>query len=554
MESVLSQKNKAKAESFLASSIVGAFIFVLIYGPYVINPFYDDWILCSGERDLVQHYLGFCLYRSSPWQFPLGLVTTASYPHDMSVIYTDAIPLFAFMGKLLSPILPSHFQYLGLYGLLSMTLMGGMSGLLLYSLTERFGYAVLGSVFYSLSWALQYRMFYHTSLTSHWLILLAFYIWLRYDPQVKISLSIIVYFIFSSVSMLTHPYIWAMCGGIIFMSLLEYFVVKRRIVVPLLCAFIYCIAGALCLWTFGAFSNGVGAKLDVGKYEANLNTFYNSMGLGLLPSLPVELLQYEGFCYLGAGVLTLCLFTGMIIIIKTIISKKFPKISLRRSLIALTTLCFTLFSIIPEVSLNDQILFNIKLWKIIDYIVGIFRSNGRFIWPVSYIILTATLVFLIRNHHEKCIMYLMLLCLVIQLIDMTPFITERHRRFSRNDYRYEGYISDNEEIANVIERYRHIVMDIDDGEIDQSLSFFAYLHGLTTNDFYYARPIENKVQNTLEALQNDMQNGKYDDTLLYILGSDRLSRYWQYDLHFYEIDGRYIASHRPIDGLEEWIP
>ena len=87
---------------FALSALFGALLFVMIYGPYVLNPFYDGWIFMTGERDLPQHYLGFCLYRSSPWQFPIGLVTTASFPHDMSVIYTDAIPLFAFLGKLLS--------------------------------------------------------------------------------------------------------------------------------------------------------------------------------------------------------------------------------------------------------------------------------------------------------------------------------------------------------------------------------------------------------------------------------------------------------------------
>lgn len=543
-----------KLKVFLVSSLIGAILFVLIYGPYVINPFYDDWIFESGERDLIQHYLGFCMYRTSPWQFPVGFVTTASFPHDMSVVYTDAIPLLAFIGKVLSPVLPAHFQYLGLYGLLSMMLMGGVSGLLIFSLTFRPGCSVLCSVFYTISWTMMYRMFYHTSLTSHWLILLSLYIWLRFDHEKNIMLNGMVYFALSGMAMLIHPYLWAMCGGIVFMGLLEMAIVQRKIKVPIICSILFCVAGMICLWVFGALSSGVGAKLDVGKYEANLNTLYNSMGMGLLPPLPMALLQYEGFGYLGAGVLFLFFMTVALIAILSIASKTVPYLSTRRIVITVTAVFFTVFSIIPEVSLNDQILFTMKLGKIPDYVVGVFRSNGRFIWPVGYILLTAILVFLVRNSHRKWIIGLIILGIVIQLCDMWPFITERHRQFARNDYHYVGYLDDNEEIAKAIGRYKHIVMDIDDGEIDQSLSFYAYLNGLTTNDFYYARPIESEVQNTLEALRYDMMRGKYDETLLFVLGSDRIPQYKEYELHFYEIKGRYIASHRPIEGLEATNP
>ena len=81
--------------------------------------------------------------------------------------------------------------------------------------------------------------------------------------------------------------------------------------------------------------------------------------------------------------------------------------------------------------------------------------------------------------------------------------------------------------------------------------YHAYHHDMTTNDFYYARPIGNKVQNTLEALRYDMENGIYDDSLLYVLGKDKLALYRGLDLHFYEIKGRYIASHEPIEGMQE---
>lgn len=536
-----------RIQVFVLSALLGAFLFILIYGPYVLNPFYDDWIFMTGERDLAQHYLGFCLYRSSPWQFPIGLVTTASYPHDMSVIYTDAIPLFAFLGKMLDPVLPPVFQYLGIYGFLSMSLMGGTGALIIYEYTKEKSTAFVSSAFYILSWAVLYRMFYHTSLTSQWLILLALYLWMRIKPGEHTLRNVFIYVCFSGAAILIHPYIWAMCGGIIAMSLLEYVVKTKDIKRFLLYGLAFCSVGAICLFTFGAFAVGKGASLGAGSYEANLNTFINSMGYALLPGLPVALLQYEGFCYLGAGMLLLILMCAVLITVKRIR----PHMDLHRWLVLITGLCFLVFSIIPEISWGENVLIDLDLGRYLGTFVGIFRSNGRFIWPLYYLFMTCAIVFVCRHIKKRTALIILTVCILFQIADMIPFMREKHQLFSVKDYEYTGILDDNAPLDEVTGRYDHIVMDIKDGEVDQYLSYYAYLHGMTTNDFYYARPIESKVQNTLESLRNDMENGKYDDSLLFLLGEDKLPLYEKYDLHFYEIKGRYLASHIPLEGLQE---
>ena len=549
---MLKKSSSSSAETeriqvFILSALLGAFLFILIYGPYVLNPFYDDWIFMTGERDLAQHYLGFCLYRSSPWQFPIGLVTTASYPHDMSVIYTDAIPLFAFLGKLLDPVLPPVFQYLGIYGFLSMALMGGTGALIIYEYTRSKSVSFVSSAFFTLSWAVLYRMFYHTSLTSQWLILLALYLWMRLRPEEHTVRNALIYACFSGAGILIHPYIWAMCGGITAMSLLEYVIKTKDIRRFLLYGFTFCSVGVVCLFAFGAFAVGKGASLGAGSYEANLNTFINSMGYALLPGLPVALLQYEGFCYLGAGMLLLIVICAGLMALKRIR----PHMDLHRWLVVITGLCFLVFSIIPEISWGEKIILDFDLGRYIGTFVGIFRSNGRFIWPLSYLFMICAIVFLCRHMNKRIVLIILTACLLLQTADMMPFIKEKHKLFSVKDYEYTGILDDNAALEETAGRYDHIVMDIKDGEVDQYLSYYAYLHGMTTNDFYYARPIESKVQNTLEALRSDMEKGKYDDRLLYFLGEDKLPLYKNYDLHFYEINGRYLASHIPVEGLQE---
>lgn len=77
---------------------------------------------------------------SDPALFGLGLLPEKSMAlstgagrgdlqQPVSIVYTDSIPLFALLFKILSPLLPANFQYFGLFELLSYALMGGFGAL-----------------------------------------------------------------------------------------------------------------------------------------------------------------------------------------------------------------------------------------------------------------------------------------------------------------------------------------------------------------------------------------------------------------------------------------
>ena len=110
---------------FLIAGII-FLIFGLMYGFKVLNPTNINWIF-AGYGDLIQHYVGWEAFRVADWSFPLGLTNVVSYPLDISVIYTDSVPLLAIFFKLISFMLPKSFQYMGLYGLLCFILQGILS-------------------------------------------------------------------------------------------------------------------------------------------------------------------------------------------------------------------------------------------------------------------------------------------------------------------------------------------------------------------------------------------------------------------------------------------
>ena len=167
--------------------------------------------------------------------------------------------------------------------------------------------------------------------------------------------------------------------------------------------------------------------------------------------------------------------------------------------------------------------------------------------------MTAAISFVIRNIKGRSLALIVIFALLLQIADMMPFLKDRHEIYSASDRTYESYFDGHPALDEAMGQYDHIVADIGDAGLDkyQDLNYYAYLHGMTTSNFYYARPIDDRMDGYLEALRQEMSDGIYDDDSIFIIGEEKLPLYRGLDLHFYEVDGRYIASHRPIPGLGE---
>ena len=102
----------------LTGALLGALVFLAVYGVRVLDPTSVDWILNNPSPDPAQHYLGWELFRRSPVHLPyIGANYNAVYPFRTSVLFTDSLPLAALLFKLLGGVLPARFQYFGWWGL-----------------------------------------------------------------------------------------------------------------------------------------------------------------------------------------------------------------------------------------------------------------------------------------------------------------------------------------------------------------------------------------------------------------------------------------------------
>ena len=163
----------------LTGALLGALVFVALYGVQVLNPASVDWILNNPSPDPSQHYLGWAFFRQSPVHLPyIGANYSNIYPYRTSVLFTDSIPLLALLFKCLGPLLPARFQYFGWWGLACYALQGGFAQAILARLggvrkeqTARCWATVAGAGVLVLFPALTVRMFAHTALAANWLVI-----------------------------------------------------------------------------------------------------------------------------------------------------------------------------------------------------------------------------------------------------------------------------------------------------------------------------------------------------------------------------------------------
>ena len=156
------------------AALLGALSFMILYGVEILNPFYTDWLITGG--DLNQHYLGWEFFRKSEWFFPIGLTDQIAHPVKTSIIYTDSIPLFAVIFKLLTVGIDERFQYFGLWGMFCFILQGYFAARILQHWLKDKWQVLLGSLFFIWSPTVIFRMYYHTALAAHWLILNSIYL------------------------------------------------------------------------------------------------------------------------------------------------------------------------------------------------------------------------------------------------------------------------------------------------------------------------------------------------------------------------------------------
>lgn len=536
------------SNNYIVVAVLSAVVFCLIYGVRVLDPTYTDWLMAGG--DLSQHYLGWTAYRASSWHFPIGMVDTLAYPILTSIIFTDSIPLFAVLFKLLSPILPNEFQYFGFWGIMCFVLQGILAARIIKNFTENKAVITMSSILFALMPIMIQRMYGHSALAGQWVLIFGLELIFAHKKYEKSKRIYVMVGLMGMLSVFIHMYFVLMNGiillGICFIDILGCQRLKRSGIILLE----YLASVVMATWILGGFCGGVSARSGgLGVYSSNLNSLFNPQGWSrIFKDLSLYGKgQYEGFGYLGGGILFLvviaCVSDGKLWLC---LKKYWKEIIVLASISGVSMM----IALSPIITGGECAILQMQLPQWIINIWSVFRASGRVIWVVVYIIIFSSLIIIIKTMSKNKTVVVLAVALIIQIYDISDVLKMKYEHFSQiqeqelllKETNFWNYIAKDTQI-------RHIVYLSDvERAMMYSITDWAMQNEKTVNDFYFARSIDDKVSNSkADAL------GELSEDTLFIFKEDKFENILDYDLYYYKIDGLIIGYSKKIIGYEEML-
>lgn len=408
----------------------------------------------SGSRDdMVQVLVSYLYYVQSPWHLPLFYVSALGTPSGTNVIFMDVVPIVALVGKAVHSLTGATINLYGVYLFLCFVLPGVMMTLVLIAAMIRYALAaILAAIFANATPALLWRWG-HIALMAQFLLIGALALYL-FSLRRRVCRGLLAAWIaYLVLAYLMDQFLFVMVGIVWLCA-----VIQRRInrftttrealgigaLTVALVTTVITLAGQ-----FGGTSPLPFAP-GYGHYSMNLLSPVVPQDSGLFPGVGGGIDatggQYEGFNYLGLGLLLASLFVLPA-------EADWLRRNLRRHLSLLVAFgALTAFAISHRVYAGHWLLFELPMPLYIVAALGIFRSSGRFFWLIGYAQMAIVIVLGFRRAQP-----VMVLCLVgaaiLQLLDVQPLREQIIARIATGPGTEE---LDRHEIAGLIAGVRHV--------------------------------------------------------------------------------------------------
>ena len=495
-----------------------------VYGLETFIPTNINWLL-SVRHDWGQHYLGWAFYCEDPWTFPLGEMQAARYPVGSNVGFWDNVPGMSIILKPFAPLLPQNFQYLGFWLLLCMVLSAHYTIKIFRLYKVKPVLMVAGAVFVACNPVIIYRGM-HPALSSHFLIIASIYHYLlpatastvAYINRKQISIF--------ALSAAINPYLCFMVSGFnVIIPLKNWLYDKVLSLKKMLLYIVASVASVFAVYfLIGMVVIGDNeSKLAVSNayqlYGMNLNSAINSGGYSYnFPALPwVDSHQYEGYMYLGIGLMLLIAFSVALFFV----SKKYHGFA-RHNKYLLPLLLFliasTLFAISNRVTYNDTVLFEYPIPGIVQKLGDTFRACGRVIWVPFYAGIIFVLLVLAKSRMSTTVKAgILALVIAVQAYDLRIM-------YFRDAYPYGDYdnpLDENNWNAAVSGFDRMITYPPFDCHLlkpmdYQDLMCIALKNDMPISTGYTARDTPEKNKRVNDSLTQSLLNGVISSKELYI--------------------------------------
>jgi hypothetical protein len=398
---------------FLAVVVSFRLSFVLGTDPFWLNP----------RGDVKMQMTGYLHFIDEPWGWPLGVSRSIAPPHGFNVARADTTPLVALFAKLVRPIVPHvfdtqlHHPY-GLWLALVFILQGVMAVRLAWALDVRTRLGVACAALFACTLPAFLIRSGHTSLDAHFFLLWALFLVITPERE-KVGKEWIP--LLGLVS-LVHAYLLVMCcvlfvAWIVITRARRWLIATSAIALPIALMAAVGIFAEPLHWAphFGEASFNpaplVLTRLALVNPLARFIDPANADGTGY---------QYEGYDYLGLGVLVL--FVAF---------RRVREALRRHAVLAVALGMFILFAFSNRVFVGRWLLVSFDVPESLKIPLSQFRSSGRFVWVPTY----ALLFFLIARAAKmgRRGQALLVAACTLQLVDIYPHFGWIHELYGAPD-------------------------------------------------------------------------------------------------------------------------
>ncbi len=491
----------------LAIVAIALGFFLALYDVSLLDPTHYVWML---DGDAAQHFLGWRFFVSEPWTWPPGRIAGYGYPGGTSIVFTDSIPLLALLFKPLAPWLPPGWHYFGFWMLATYMLNGWFGLRLAARLTDQPVSRVLAACFFIVAPPVILRSGGHEALMAHWIVLAGI-------GECLSNWSARRWLLLCVVAALVHPYLLLMSLGLMLAAAVtQWWTHRGRLPLGLLGQVLGIVAATVLVMGLAGYFSGSGsvASGGFGYYSMNLNAYIDPWfdWSRFLRQRPVGTAgQYEGFMYLGVGMIALSLAAAAVWVAQP---SPLPR---RQWPLLAAALLFAAWAVSNVVMWGDTELARLPLPHPLEQALGVFRASGRLGWVLYYLVCLFVLWAILHYMSPVAAPVILALALVLQVYDQSGKFPEYRKAFAKRSQWVTPLRS--AQWQDLAQRAKALVIVPPHEPMERLYAPYALLasqHGLATNAAHIART--DGVQDASgRAAAEALRLGRPDPGILYVL-------------------------------------
>jgi hypothetical protein len=519
------------------SSLVTAFlVFPLTFNFRILNPFNYGWLWSGG--DISSSFAGWNYFRHAPlFQWPISDNPLYGENIAQSIIFTDTPPLFAIPFKFIGLFTTEIFQFTGFQIALSFFLIIYFSQKILDFYNLDVGSRIIGSILISQAPFYLFRnQFEHYSLNLMWVAIAALLLYLKEKSVLPVMRSDLKWWSLILIALIWMPYLTIYVLIFLVPTIIEKFInqptqgLKNRYLLQQIRNFVIVLIAGLTIDGYWENAGKSGAE-GFGYYNANLLSFVNSNSgsdqswskiFRGFPSSSDG--QYEGFAYLGSGIFFLIVLN---VLLRNHSTKKlFLENVKKHRFLALSSILTLLWATAGNFTLGNKTLLTFVFPSEILKFISVFRSSGRFLIPIAFLLMFFTIIVTFKNFKGKVSMVLILAALTLTTYDQLPNTEIMRAKQSKSN----SLTFDQDKIRNLLVRENITSIVFVEPEMSayiwkMNIIGQASLLGIPVNDGFIARINQLRLDENILASRKAILKGELLPKRLYVLYPDFIEKH-----------------------------